>query len=275
VLQKHGKAPVIYEAAHFYRTRPEITFPACMGDDIGIARMLEIGYPGRTFVVIPVGGRLDLPPGVAVGIDPAYRKFDRALKTQVRLVLVSLKRSPFRDFTAEELLGRTLLTCRGPGGCVSVFKGSTLTLGQMADARLLSWRQRQPLYESEAGSIEDTAEALLATQRKLQSLAPHRSRSSLPPGEIHAEPLDDDQSGSYGSLLPKLQEARTGMLEECVYAKTVCASGANWPVRRTSRAETRMLAEHGVELRNQVVAELDHPLIGKEWHARVPFSPNA
>ena len=41
---------------------------------------------------------------------------------------------PFREFTAEEFLGRTATTCRGPGGCVSAFKGSTLSLGQMADA---------------------------------------------------------------------------------------------------------------------------------------------
>jgi hypothetical protein len=40
----------------------------------------------------------------------------------------------FRNFTAEEFLGRSLTTCRGAGGCRSVFKGSTLTLGQMADA---------------------------------------------------------------------------------------------------------------------------------------------
>ena len=51
----------------------------------------------------------------------------------MRPVLVSLQRLPFRDFSAEEFLG-TLLNCRGAGGCVSVFKGSTLTLGQMADA---------------------------------------------------------------------------------------------------------------------------------------------
>ena len=53
---------------------------------------------------------------------------------QVRPVLVSLQRSPFRDFTVEEFLGRTLTTCRGARGCVSVFQGSSLTLGQMADA---------------------------------------------------------------------------------------------------------------------------------------------
>jgi hypothetical protein len=84
-------------------------------------------------VVIPVG-RLDPPRGVTRGIDPDFQKFDRALKTQVRPVLVSLQRLPFRDFTAEEFLGRTLTTCRGAGGCVSVFQGSSLTLGQMADA---------------------------------------------------------------------------------------------------------------------------------------------
>ncbi|WP_321477352.1 ChaN family lipoprotein [uncultured Paludibaculum sp.] len=133
VLQKHGKALVIYGAAHFYRTLTR-DYLSSMGDDIGIARMLEIDYPGRTFVVIPVGGRLDRPRAVAVDIDPDYRKFDRALAAQLRPVLIPLQRQPFRDLTAEEFLGRTLTTCRGPGGCVSVFKGSTLTLGQMADA---------------------------------------------------------------------------------------------------------------------------------------------
>jgi hypothetical protein len=133
VLQKHGKALLIYGAAHFYRTMPE-DYLSSMGDDIGMARKLEIEFPGRTFVVIPVG-RLDPPPAwVTAGIDPDFKKFDRALKTQVRPVLVSLQRLPFRDFTAEEFLGRTLTTCRGAGGCVSVFQGSSLTLGQMADA---------------------------------------------------------------------------------------------------------------------------------------------
>src|SRR5947208_11441156 len=51
VFQKHGKALVIYGAAHFYRTMPE-GYLSSMGDDIGIVRMLEIDYPGRTFVVI-------------------------------------------------------------------------------------------------------------------------------------------------------------------------------------------------------------------------------
>lgn len=135
VLQKHGKALVIYGAAHFYRTAPE-DYWANMGEDIGIVRMLEKDYPGRTLAVIPVGGPLHLPPGAAVPIDPDYRKFDRALKMQVRPVLVPLDRLPFRDFTAEEFLGGGVFNCRGPGGCVSMFKGSTLTLGQIADACL-------------------------------------------------------------------------------------------------------------------------------------------
>jgi hypothetical protein len=46
VLQKHGKALVVYGAAHFYRTVPR-DYLSSMGKDIGIARMLEIDYPGR------------------------------------------------------------------------------------------------------------------------------------------------------------------------------------------------------------------------------------
>jgi len=125
----NAKALVIYGAAHFYRTAPK-DYLSNMGQDIGIVSMLEKDYPGRTFAVIPVGYRWALPPGV---FNPDYRKFDRALKTQVRPVLVPLQRLPFRDFTAEEF-GGPLLNCRGPGDCVSVFKGSALTLGQMADA---------------------------------------------------------------------------------------------------------------------------------------------
>jgi hypothetical protein len=133
VLQKPGKALVIYGAAHFYLSAPP-AYLASMGDDIGLARRLDIDYPGRWLAVIPVGG-LDRPPAVKEAeVDPDYQKFDRALKTPFRPVLVSLQRLPFRDFTAEEFLGRTLTTCRGAGGCRSVFKGSTLTLGQMADA---------------------------------------------------------------------------------------------------------------------------------------------
>ena len=132
VLQKHGKALVIYGAAHFYRNAPE-DYLSSLGSDIGLVRRLEIDLPGRTLAVIRVGW-LDRPPAVKMDVDPDYRKFDRALNTPARPVLIPLQRLPFRDFTAEEFLGRTLTSCRGPSGCASVFKGSTLTLGQMADA---------------------------------------------------------------------------------------------------------------------------------------------
>lgn len=133
VLQKHAKALVIYGAAHFYRTL-EAGYLARMGEDIGITRMLDTEYPGRTFVVIPMGGREPVPPGVTDAIAPDYGKFDRALHTPVRPVLVSLHRVPFRDFPVEEFLGRTIFSCLPGGHCVSAFKGSTLRLGQMADA---------------------------------------------------------------------------------------------------------------------------------------------
>jgi hypothetical protein len=132
VLQKHGKALVIYGAAHFYRTLPS-AFLSTMGGDIGLARRLEIAFPGRTFMVIPVG-RLAPPRGVTGDIDPDFQKFDSALKTRVRPVLVSLQRLPFRDFTTEEFLGRTVTSCSRSDGCKSAFRGSGITLGQTADA---------------------------------------------------------------------------------------------------------------------------------------------
>ena len=129
VLSKHGKALVIYGAAHFYRNAP-----ASFGTSAELARMLEKAHPGKIFTVIPIGGELDPPPpGVSLR-NPDYRKFDSALKTQIRPVLIPLERPPFRDFSAEEFLGGGIFSCVGPGGCKSAFAGSTLTLGQMADA---------------------------------------------------------------------------------------------------------------------------------------------
>jgi hypothetical protein len=84
-------------------------------------------------MVIPVG-RIARPRGVTWDIDPDFQKFDSALKTQVRPVLVSLQRLPFRDFTAEEFLGRTVTSCSRSDGCKSAFRGSAITLGQTADA---------------------------------------------------------------------------------------------------------------------------------------------
>jgi hypothetical protein len=87
VLEKKSKALVVYGAAHFYRNMPP-AYLATMGQDVGLARSLESTYPGRTLVVIPVGGRLELPPAIKLRMLPDYQKFDRALKTQTRPVLV-------------------------------------------------------------------------------------------------------------------------------------------------------------------------------------------
>jgi hypothetical protein len=132
VLDRRGKALVVYGAAHFYRTEADASpFLTAVGG--GIAKTLEARYPGRTFVVIPIGGPENTPPIAGLPrVD--HQRFDRAVKTTLRPVLVSLQRAPFRDFPAEEFIGQGLLNCRGPGPCVSAFKGSTLTLGQMADA---------------------------------------------------------------------------------------------------------------------------------------------
>lgn len=130
-LQKRGKALVIYGSAHFYRTAPK---EYLVDGNAGIVSILEKEYPGRTLAVIPIGYRWNVPRGASAGIDPDYGKFDRALKTAVRPVLVPLQRLPFRDFSVEEFLGRTVFHCDRVRGCASIFQGSTLTLGQMADA---------------------------------------------------------------------------------------------------------------------------------------------
>jgi hypothetical protein len=76
---------------------------------------------------------MELPPGVTMPA-PSYAKFERAIATPQRPVLVALHRSPVGDLKAEEFLGDKLLQCRPPGGCRSVFMGSPLTLRQIADA---------------------------------------------------------------------------------------------------------------------------------------------
>ena len=128
VLQKHGKALVIYGAAHFARIESDARKVLGIGE--GLVTLLEREYPGRTFVVMPIGRSSSGTTAIAGIPDPDYQKFDRALGTPLRPVLVSLERSPFRDFTAEEFIGHKLRTAAGQ----SVFKDSTLTLGQMADA---------------------------------------------------------------------------------------------------------------------------------------------
>lgn len=137
VLASHGKTLVIYGAAHFYRTAP-----ASFGTSAELAVTVERAHPGKVLTVIPIGGELDPPPpGVSLQ-SPDYRKFDSALRTQIRPVLIPLQRPPFRDFSAEEFLGGGIFSCIGPGGCRSAFAGSPLTLGQMADAAVYFGRDR-------------------------------------------------------------------------------------------------------------------------------------
>src|SRR5262245_34213021 len=64
ILRRQGKALVIYGAAHFYRAGSNDAVSRL--GDVGIVRTLEVDYPGRTLAVIPVGGKIDLPPGVNV-----------------------------------------------------------------------------------------------------------------------------------------------------------------------------------------------------------------
>lgn len=67
VLKRQGKALVIYGAGHFYRFASSGRDSHSVMGDIGIVKTLDIDYPGRTFVVIPLGG------------DPDYKEFARAV----------------------------------------------------------------------------------------------------------------------------------------------------------------------------------------------------
>jgi hypothetical protein len=97
VLKTHGKALVIYGAGHLLRAIPD---PIAR-----LTKVLDTAYPGSTFVVITAGGP-----------RPESQEFERALKTQVRPVLVPFGKPPFRDMV------------------VGAFPGLGLTLGQIADA---------------------------------------------------------------------------------------------------------------------------------------------
>lgn len=66
---------------------------------------------------------------VALGEDHGQQR-----DSDLRIALVRHPGSPIGDLRAEEFLGNKILTCRPPDGCQSVFMGSPLTLGQIADA---------------------------------------------------------------------------------------------------------------------------------------------
>jgi hypothetical protein len=110
VLAKHAKALLIYGAGHLFRASRSLT------------QTLEADPQARIFVAITLGG-----PYVE------YDKFEAAIKTRLRPVLVPLDRSPFRNFSAEEFLGSRVKKLVN-GEWVSAYQGSSLTLAQMVDA---------------------------------------------------------------------------------------------------------------------------------------------
>jgi hypothetical protein len=116
-----------------------------------------------------LGLRFAPPPrGVTGGIDPDFQKFDRALKTPVRPLLVSLQRLPFRDFTAEEFLGRTLTIGAGGG-----FFREALSLS----AR---WLMRAFMLAGAPTSIRKRSGSILFRNVKIEPAERGRSLNSRP-----------------------------------------------------------------------------------------------
>jgi hypothetical protein len=190
VLSRHGKALVIYGAAHFYRAAP-----ASFGTSADLARTLEKAHPGRIYTVIPIGEFDPPPPGVSLR-NPDYHKFDSALKTQVRPVLIPLQRLPFRDFSAEEFLGGGIFSCVGPGGCQSAFAGSHLTLGQMADAAVYfgqadngAGAARERRFERAASGSRPANTEGAPAARKLLYLPCAPCERARPPGAVDGNAL--------------------------------------------------------------------------------------
>jgi hypothetical protein len=89
VLAKGQKALSIYGAGHLYRTS-------------GITKALQDSHPGQIFVV-----------GVIGGSSPVYEKFENALSSSKRPVLVPLRGTAFGSFNANEFLGEHLRVVKG------------------------------------------------------------------------------------------------------------------------------------------------------------------
>ncbi len=124
-LEKDQKALLVYGAGHLFRTRADrYSLPPGIG---GITKSLDADYPGRTFVVVTLGGS-----------DPKYKSFEQALQTSARPLLLPLKRPPFSDFAAEDFLGPKLMRRLPGGGTQWIFQGSGVRLGDTADACLYS-----------------------------------------------------------------------------------------------------------------------------------------
>jgi hypothetical protein len=108
VLSKHSKALLLYGSGHTDRVG-------------GITKLVQASYPGLMFVVHIMGGPF-----------PEYEKFETALKSSTRPVLVPLTRAPLRDLSAEEFFGRDSVLMLG-GTQVPTYP-LNITLGQLADA---------------------------------------------------------------------------------------------------------------------------------------------
>jgi hypothetical protein len=102
-----GKALVIFGGFHLFRPQ----FPKAVAGT---------GRPGRVFVVGTMGG-----PG------PAYDKFEKALRSQQRPVLVSLRGTPEAAFTLNQFSWGARRFVQGKG--VPLF-APNLTLGDREDA---------------------------------------------------------------------------------------------------------------------------------------------
>ncbi len=89
VLAKGQKALLVYGSGHVYRSG-------------GITKAVQETRPGKIFVV-----------GIMGGNNPAYGKFEKALSSSKRPVLVSLRETPFGNFSANELLGSELKVVKG------------------------------------------------------------------------------------------------------------------------------------------------------------------
>lgn len=102
VLDQGGKALVLYGGGHLDRFS-------------GIPILVQATHPGRMFVVDAMGGT-----------DPGCLKFESAMKSPVRPVLVSLRRLPFRDFRVADV--------PGPPRLSTLVLDGEQSLGQLVDA---------------------------------------------------------------------------------------------------------------------------------------------
>ena len=108
-LDKAGKALLIFGGGHLSYANGAVT------------RAMQDWRPGRTFVVFIRGGN-----------DPGYMPFEQALRSQVRPILFSVTKSPFRNFSTSFLGGGSKAFVNGVW--VDVAPNPWALPGQEADA---------------------------------------------------------------------------------------------------------------------------------------------